>query len=407
MRARLRHCRSDVDDPTDPTLISPAALALCTRTLRLKVRSESYSWLNAAAIEVNQVWNWANEVSAKAARPFSGKSKWLNGFDLCSLSAGATEFMDRIGADTIQRVCTEYASKRKAAKRAQLRWRVSRDPRRSLGWVPFKAASLKRKGRSLRFCGKAFRIFDREYLADHRFRDGCFAQDALGDWWLCIPVRIRVEPSVAPRESVGIDLGLKSIATTSDGERLEAGRWTQGYAQKLARAQRRGHKRQAKRIHRKAARRRSDALHKFSRSIVERYQTIVVGDVSSLQLARTRMAKSVLDAGWGMLKMQLQYKGQQAGRCVQIVSERYSTRVCGNCGALTGPKGIGQLVVRQWVCAACGDTHDRDVNAARNILAGSRCGPPSAGMSHRSHPIAPSSASRARKARTDRVRAAA
>jgi transposase len=122
---------------------------------------------------------------------------------------------------------------------------------------------------------------------------------------------------------------------------------------------------------------------------------------------KTRMAKAVLDSGWGMLKAQLQYKGEHAGRCVQVVSESNSTRVCGNCGALTGPKGVGQLVVRLWVCGACGETHDRDVNAARNILARSRCGPPCAGTSPRAHPIAPSSASRARKARTDRVRAAA
>ena len=284
---------------------------------------------------------------------------------------------------------------------------MSQGAKRSLGWVAFKAASLRRKGKALRFCGKTLRVFDREYLADHPFRDGCFAQDALGDWYLCVPVQIRVEPSVAPRESVGIDLGIKTIATTSDGDTLEAGRWTRLHADKLARAQRHGHKKQAKRIHRKAARRRADALHIFSRSIVDRYQTIVVGDVSSLKLVKTRMAKPVLDSGWGMLKTQLQYKGQQAGRSVQIVSESYSTRVCGNCGALTGPKGVGQLVVRLWVCGACGDTHDRDVNAARNILAGSRCGPPSAGTSPRSHPIAPSSASRARKARTDRVKAAA
>jgi putative transposase len=143
------------------------------------------------------------------------------------------------------------------------------------------------------------------------------------------------------------------------------------------------------------------------RPVEPKYQNIVVGDVSSLRLAKTRMAKSVLDAGWGLLKAQLHYKGQHAGRSVQVVSESYSTRVCGNCGALTGPKGVEQLVERLWVCSACGDTHDRDVNAARNILAGSRCGPPSAGTSPRSYPIAPSSAARARKARTDRVRAAA
>lgn len=77
-----------------------------------------------------------------------------------------------------------------------------------------------------------------------------------------------------------------------------------------------------------------------------------------------------------MLKAQLQYKGQQAGRCVQIVSERNTTRTCSSCQAVTGPAGLDMLVIRSWVCSACGDRHDRDVNAARNILAGSRCGPP-------------------------------
>jgi putative transposase len=103
-------------------------------------------------------------------------------------------------------------------------------------------------------------------------------------------------------------------AVTSEGERLECGRFYRGLEAKIAQAQRRGHKRQAKRLHRKAARRRADALHKFSREIVDQYEYIVVGDVSSLKLAKTRMAKSVLDSGWGMLKRMLQYKGAHAGR---------------------------------------------------------------------------------------------
>ena len=78
-------------------------------------------------------------------------------------------------------------------------------------------------------------------------------------------------------------------------------------------------------------------MHKFSRSMVERYQRIVVGDVRSPRLARTRMAKAVLDAGWGRLRTQLQYKGQQAGRSVEIVSERFTTRACSQCGAHSGP----------------------------------------------------------------------
>ena len=132
------------------------------RTLRLKVKTEAYPWLNAAASEVNATWNWANATSMDAAdRNRRAKAKFLSGFDLNNLSAGATEFFEKIGADTVQRVNGEYASKRRAAKRIKLHWRVSRGARRSLGWVPFKAASLKRKGNSLRFAGKSFRVFDR------------------------------------------------------------------------------------------------------------------------------------------------------------------------------------------------------------------------------------------------------
>lgn len=261
----------------------------CIRTLRLKVKRESYSWLNAAAIEVNQVFNYCNETSLLAATRTDTKRRWLSGFDLCNLTSGATAFYERIGAETIQRVCNEFAAKRTAAKKLKLRWRVSRGVRRSLGWVPFKAESIKRRGNALRFAGKTFRVFEAARLDGTRWKEGCFAQDAVGDWWLCLAVEIATEQSVAPLEAVGIDLGLKSIATTSDGDALEAGRFYRDSEQKIAQAQRRGHKRQAKRLHRKAARRRADALHKFSRRIVDQYQTIVIGDVS---------ARSWLGHGW-------------------------------------------------------------------------------------------------------------
>jgi putative transposase len=107
-------------------------MASFIRTLRLKVRPESYGWLNAAAIEVNQTFNFCNEASFAAATRTDLKRKWLSGFDLCGLTAGATEYFQRIGADTIQRVCVEFAQKRAAAKRVKLRWRVSRGARRSL-----------------------------------------------------------------------------------------------------------------------------------------------------------------------------------------------------------------------------------------------------------------------------------
>ena len=73
-------------------------------------------------------------------------------------------------------------------------------------------------------------------------------------------------------------------------------------------------------------------------------------------------------SGWGMLRRFLQYKGEYAGRSVQVVNERNTTRGCSGCGALVGPTGPDSLVVRHWRCVCCGEVHDRDVNAARNIL---------------------------------------
>jgi putative transposase len=354
-----------------------------TRTLRLKVRAEAYTWLNAAAIEVNEVYNYCNETSYKAATRTDNMRKWLSGFDLCNLTVGASQYFDKIGADTIQSICTRYAQKRQAAHSVKLRWRVSRGARRSLGWIPFKAASLKRKGVCVRFAGKCFRVFETERLEGVKWQGGCFAQ------------------------AVGIDLGLKAIAVTSDGERLGAGHWTLRYAQKLASAQRRGHKRQAKRIHRKVARSRADALHKFSRKIVDRYQNIVVGDVSSLKLVNTRMAKSVLDSGWGMLKVFLEYKSQQAARTFEVVDERNTSVTCSTCGALSGPRGVSGLIVRSWVCCDCGESHDRDVNSARNILIGSRCRTSVRGNESSPKLIPPSSAYRVREAGIETAWAAA
>jgi putative transposase len=344
-------------------------------TFRLKIRAESHAWLNAAAVEVNQVWNWANATCHTAAYPFVGPGKWLSGYDLDSLCVGASEQFKHIGSDTIQRVNAEFATRRRQFRKSKLRWRVSYGTKRSLGWVPFKAAQLKRKRMCLRFSGKTFRVFEQDLLEEVTWKSGCFAQDAVGDWWLCLPVEQTRAQIPAARRSVGLDLGLQKAVATSDGDKLEARHFYRDIELKIALAQRRGHKHQAKRLRRTAARRRNDALHKYSRKIVDRYQIILIGDVSSPQLCKTRVTKPALHAGWGMLKTQLQYKGQQAGRSVRIVDKGNTTRACSSCRALTGPTGLDMLAVRIWVCSECGDTHDPDINAARNILSAGRCPP--------------------------------
>ena len=109
----------------------------CTRTLRLKVKPEAYAWLNAAAVEVNQVWNFSDAASEKAARPFAGRGKWLSAFDLDKLTAGASAYFEKIQSDTIQRVNAEFATRRKQFKKTRLRYRKSFGSNRALGWLPF------------------------------------------------------------------------------------------------------------------------------------------------------------------------------------------------------------------------------------------------------------------------------
>jgi putative transposase len=361
------------------------------RTCRLKVKTESHAWLEASAVEVNQVWNWANATSYKAAYPFSGSRRWLSGYDLDRLCVGASRCFKHIGSDTIQRVNAVFAARRQQFKKPKLRWRVSKGPKRSLGWIPFKAGQLKRKGKSLRFSGKAFRVFERDSLQEVRWKSGCFAQDAVGDWWLCLAVeRALVQTVAASRELVGLDLGLEDTVATSDGDKLEPGHFYRPIEQKIAQARRRGHIRQAKRLQRTATRCRQDALHKYSRKIVDRYQSILIGDVNSPKPVKTRDSKFALRSGWGMLKTQLQYKGQQAGRSVRIVHESNTARTCSSCKAFTGPSDLRMLAVRIWVCSKCGDIHDRDVNAARNILSAGRC-PPSANGNESSPTAVPTS----------------
>jgi IS605 OrfB family transposase len=123
-------------------------------------------------------------------------------------------------------------------------------------------------------------------------------------------------------------------------------------------------------MHTRIKNRRADAIHKFSKKLVEENSFIVVGNVSSTGLAKTKMAKSVLDAGWSMLKTQLDYKSKAMQGEFLEVNEKYTTQPCSFCGVISdsSPRGRAGLGIREWTCAECGTEHDRDINAAKNIL---------------------------------------
>lgn len=330
-------------------------------TYKLRLRDKHSAELNRQARAVNFVWNYCNETQQKAVQ--NGR-KWLTAFDLMYLTAGSSKLLD-IHAHTIQQVCLRYDRSRRAKVRPWLRWRS----RRSLGWVPFSTGHVTFDGDCFKFRGKRYETMHLRDLPDGvTIGAGSFNADSKGRWYLNIPVKVEVSTS-APIARVGLDLGLKALVTLSDGRKVEAPQFYRQSEAVLAIAQRRKKTARIRAIHRKIANRRKDFTHKLSCALSKEYGLIIVGDVSPSQLARTSMAKSILDAGWADLKRCLSYKAHLRGGCTIEVSENFTTQTCSECGALPAsrPRGIAGLSKRVWQCD-CGAVHDRDVNAARNIL---------------------------------------
>lgn len=345
------------------------------KTLSVRVKDRHAKVLDRMAFEVNQVWNLANELAYEAWHVPVPEVGWIQGvwrsaFDIQKELAGINKQRGWwIGSATIQEVIAVHAKARSQFKRSKLRWRVSRGSRRNLGWIPFKSRAARFAGGKVRFAGHSFGVWDSYGLDAYPFRAGSFAQDAQGRWYFNVQVQVPVQAPSQRQSAVGIDLGLKDVAACSDGEMLENSRFYRDQEDKLATAQRARKGRRVKAIHAKIKNRRKDALHKFSSKLVDQHAAIFVGNVSSAQLAKTHMAKSVLDAGWSMLRTQLRYKAMAHGVWFEEVDEAYTTQTCSACNSRTGPKGREGLRIREWICQVCGTHHDRDINAARNILA--------------------------------------
>jgi putative transposase len=184
----------------------------------------------------------------------------------------------------------------------------------------------------------------------------------------------------APVEAqVGIDLGLTAFAVLSDGTVIRSPKFLRRAERRLRRSQRShsrkqdGSKNKEKsrvrlaHMHARVASRRADFQHKVSTRIIRDNQAVYVEDLCVAGLARTRLAKSIYDAGWSGFVRMLEYKAARYGRSFRRIGRfEPSSQVCSACGVKGGPK---PLSVREWTCAGCGAVHDRDLNAAKNILA--------------------------------------
>jgi len=224
-------------------------------------------------------------------------------------------------------------------------------------------------------------------------------READGRYYASFVAEVAATPLPASGRDVGVDLGLTTLAATSDGELITNPRHLRGRERRLAKAQRalarkqRGSANRAKaRIkvavqHRKVRETRADHLHKTALRLVRDNQAVYVEDLNTAGMARRPAPKpdpdrpgtylpngarakaglnrSASDAGWATLVRLLEEKAERYGRTVVKVSRWFpSSQICSACGVKDGPK---PLSVRQWTCASCGTTHDRDINAARNI----------------------------------------
>jgi len=202
------------------------------------------------------------------------------------------------------------------------------------------------------------------------------------DWFASVQIELD-ETFVYPNRcetqaSVGIDLGVKTLATLSDGTKIEPHRATKRYSCKLARAQRglarkvKGSRNRAKarlqvsKIHLRIKRLRSDSIHKMTASVVKRFKWIGIEDLGLKGMVRNhKLAKSLVDMAGYEIKRQLEYKSVLAGSNVAVAARFYpSSKLCSRCGSKLAEL---KLEVREWICPACGACHDRDVNAAKNL----------------------------------------
>ncbi|WP_249358078.1 transposase [Nocardia cyriacigeorgica] len=212
-------------------------------------------------------------------------------------------------------------------------------------------------------------------------------KDAAGRYFASFVIEVAPEPMPQVDAEVGIDLGLTAFAVLSNGKTIASPKFFRQAERRLRKAQRnlsrkeKGSKNRAKarvkvaRAHARVRDARLDFAHKQAMAVIRENQAVYVEDLCVSGLARTRLAKSVHDAGWGLFLRLIREKAARYGRTVVKVNRWFpSSQICSACGRVDGPK---PLRVRTWTCP-CGVVHDRDLNAAINILAAGRAERPNA-----------------------------
>jgi putative transposase len=201
-----------------------------------------------------------------------------------------------------------------------------------------------------------------------------------GKYFVSLTCEVEIKQLPPSDKRVGIDLGIKSFATLSTGEKIPNPKYLNKYLKqlkywqrKLSRRQRGGKNREkarleVARIHEKIVNCRTDFLHKVSSRLINENQVIAIEDLNVKgMLQNGRLARHIGDASWSEFTRQLEYKAQWYGREVKKINRFFaSSQICSECGHKN--EVVKDLSIREWICSECGTKHDRDINAAKNIL---------------------------------------
>ena len=339
------------------------------KTFKYRIKDSNQNLHNTImemGFAVNRIWNNANESQIRALR--TEGAKWPSAFDLSNDTSGWCKPLS-LHSTTVQETNQQYTKSRVQFKKSHLKFRSNK---KSLTWIPFKSSALRidRETGGVKFNKLEFNLFYSRPF-EGQIKTGSITADARGRLYLNLVCKLEDFVGPVQFKEVGIDLGLKSTAVLSDGTTYGAQRYFRQYQRKLATAQRAGHKKQTRNIHAKIANKRKDFNHKLSNEITNKYSHIYIGDVKSSDIIKLpNMAKSVYDVSWFQLKSPLFYKALAKGKICREVSERWSTQACSDCGSISeaSPKGQAGLNIREWICPNCGTSHNRDINAARNVL---------------------------------------
>ncbi len=308
------------------------------------------------------VYNWAIrkiELDAKDGFYFSQR-------DFQNLLAGHSEKLG-IPSHTVQGMLSlAYNSWRRCFKKLAGKPKL-KGQRNQLNSIPFPDPIQKSENNRLDVPMLGSIGFHKQALPSGKIKCGRIIKRTSG-WYLCL--FIDAQPKAIPvvaNGSIGIDPGFLALLTLSTGEKIEHPRELEVSAKRLAQAQRGNRKELVARIQEHIANQRKDRNHKLSRRLVSENAEIYFSADNHRTIAK-RFGKSVSSSGHGQLRQMLSYKCSSRGRKYVEVDSCYTTMRCSACGEINQwLRGLSNLAVREWDCA-CGAHHDRDINAARNVL---------------------------------------